>query len=70
MIQTHFTIYDTEQGTKFRVYVPDPENPTSLQDVTDQYSIGGCEHDDGRIGFVILKDRDPDDERHPTGAEL
>lgn len=55
MISLHVTVYETEDGDRFRVNAVDGKEPTKVKDVTDQYEMVAAQTEDGRVGFTILK---------------
>lgn len=67
MISLHITIYETEDGDRFRVNMVDSAKPTEVTDVTDRYDVAATETIDGRTGFTVIPKAEA---RHPIGAEL
>lgn len=63
-------IYDTEEGTRFKVHKQDEVDVGCMRDVTDEYDVMATETGDGRSGIAVLVKVHEDQERHPTGAEL
>ena len=55
MIQLHITLYQTEEGDRFKVNAVDPDDPDKLKDVTEDYDIVAMQTTDGREGFAVLK---------------
>lgn len=54
MITLNITVYETEAGTKFKVYA---HQDGSIVDVTDQYEVVAAQSDDGRDGFFVVRKR-------------
>ena len=58
MIQLHITLYQTEEGDRFKVNAVDANDPEKMLDVTDDYEIVAIETPDGRGGFAVLQKAD------------
>lgn len=55
MISLHITVYETEDGDRFRVNAVDSDDPTTVKDMTDQYELLAAETEDGRVGFTVMR---------------
>lgn len=52
MITLNVTVYETEAGTKFKVYA---HQGGVVVEVTDQYEVVAAQSEDGRDGFFVVK---------------
>lgn len=60
MIQIHIIVFETEKGTRFKVYEPVGVGAPSLRDVTESYTVAATvEEATGRKGFVVLRVPEP-----------
>jgi hypothetical protein len=55
MFHLTVTLTTTPEGDRFEVHSPDPNDPTNIQDVTEQYDLVAMATDDGRNGWAVLK---------------
>lgn len=58
MIQLHITLYQTEEGDRFKVNAVDPDDPEKMSDVTEDYEVVAIQTPDGRGGFAVLQKAD------------
>jgi len=55
VISLHITVYETEDGDRFRVNAVSSDEPTNVKDVTEQYELLAAETEDGRVGFTVMR---------------
>ena len=54
MISLHITIYQADDGDRYKVHTIDPDLGEP-EDVTEDYEVTAVETEDGRAGFAVVK---------------